>query len=288
MRPVTGASSPQTDGCPPRGPLGDPISTADAVAASVACARAVGLIVQRPEVIAEGYSVRVLLHPEPVVSRVVTVGRTLRGGSRDWLARQVDVVRFLSASQVPVTPPWRNPGPHRVDGIDVSLWEWVEHEPRRPTGADFGALLGRLHEALALYDADLPPLVGALTDIDAALARSDDRLLHRVAEQLVPLAPTWPRRPLHGDTHAGNVLMTSAGPRWTDFEDVCVGPVEWDLASLTLGEEAVAAYPGPIDRARLEACRGLRRLQILAQLLVGDLDEPELRATLTATLRRRR
>jgi hypothetical protein len=28
--------------------------------------------------------------------------------------------------------------------------------------------------------------------------------------------------------------MTPDGPLWTDFEDVCVGPVEWDMASMTI------------------------------------------------------
>ena len=72
--------------------------------------------------------------------------------------------------------------------------------------------------------------------------------------------------------------MAPDGPRWTDFEDVCVGPVEWDLASMTITDEALAAYAGTIDRARLSDCRDLRRLQILASLLVGDYDEPSLHA----------
>lgn len=81
--------------------------------------------------------------------------------------------------------------------------------------------------------------------------------------------------------------MTPDGPLWSDFEDVCAGPVEWDLASLTLSDEAVDAYPGDVDRTRLEECRDLRRLQVLASLLVGGFDEPVLRASLSAALRRR-
>ena len=148
-------------------------------------------------------------------------------------------------------------------------------------------MLGHLHAALASYDADLPPLVGPLTDIATALARSDDRVLHGAAEALVPLALSWPRRPLHGDAHTGNVLLTSTGWRWTDFEDVCAGPVEWDLASMTVTDAALAAYPGHLDPTRLEECRDLRRLQILASLLVGDLDEASLHDTIVSSLRRR-
>jgi hypothetical protein len=71
-----------------------------------------------------------------------------------------------------------------------------------------------------------------------------------------------------------------------DFEDVCVGPVEWDLASRTLTDDHVAAYPAPIDRERLEACRDLRSLQILAGLLTDDLRDPDLYAGATGRLRR--
>lgn len=127
-----------------------------------------------------------------------------------------------------------------------------------------------------------------LSTADAvALSRSDDQVLHHAAERLVPLALGWPRRPLPGDAHTGNVLTTPRGPRWTDFEDVCAGPVAWDLASLTVTEEAIAAYPGQLDSARLEDCRDLRRLQILAQLLVGGSDEVPLCEEMRTALRRR-
>lgn len=252
-------------------------STGDAVCASLACARMLGLPAGDPEVIAEGYSVRVRLWPAPVVTRVVTLGRRLRPGPMSWLEREVAVARFLAEAGHPVVAPWVTPGPHVAEGLEVSLWEWVEATAGVVAAADFGRMLGALHQALAPYPADLPVLVGPLTDVATALEVSSHPTLHRAAEELVPLALGWPRQPLHGDAHTGNVLLTSSGPRWNDFEDVCVGPIEWDLASLTLTDAAAAAYPGPVDRARLADCRDLRRLQILASLLVGreaDDEEP--------------
>lgn len=262
-------------------------TTAEAVAASVACARALGLPGDDPEVVAEGYSVRVRLRPAPVVTRVVTVGRQLRPDPRPWLEREVAVARFLADAGVPVAAPWRDPGPHVAEGLEVSLWQWVDHDARVVAPDRFGALLGDLHRALATCPVDLPPLVGPLTDIATALASSSDPTLHRAAAELVPLALSWPRRPLHGDAHTGNVMMTADGPTWADFEDVCVGPVEWDLASLTIADAAVEAYPGAVDPARLWDCRDLRRLQVLAALLVGDHDDEPLRDMLTTHLERR-
>lgn len=262
-------------------------TTAEAVAASVECARRIGLPVDEPEVIAEGFSVRVHLRPSPVVSRVVTAGQELRGDPHPWLQREVAVARFLARSDVAIVAPWDDPGPHGVDDVEVTLWRWVEGTGGTVSGAEFGAMLGELHAALAGYDRELPPLAGPLTDIAAAVQRVADPLLHRAADVLLPLAMCWPRRPVHGDAHTGNVLMTTDGPRWSDFEDVCAGPVEWDLASLTLTDEAVDAYPGHVDRVRLEECRDLRRLQVLSYLLVEDADAPELRESLTTALRRR-
>lgn len=262
-------------------------STAEALSASVACARALGLPTDDPEVIAEGYSVRVHLRPAAVVTRVVTVGRELRPDPLPWLEREVSVAQFLAASGVPIVEPWTDPGPHIADGLEVSLWEWAEHDSNEVAPAQFGAMLGPLHDALASYPDDLPALAGPLTDIATALDMSSNATLHRAAAELVPLALSWPRRPLHGDAHTGNVLMTPDGPRWTDFEDVCVGPVEWDLASMTITEEALAAYAGPVDRARLADCRDLRRLQILASLLVGGYDEVALYERLVEHLDRR-
>ncbi|WP_082599904.1 aminoglycoside phosphotransferase family protein [Nocardioides sp. Soil777] len=262
-------------------------STAQAVSASVTCARACGLPADDPEVIAEGYSVRVRLRPAAVVTRVVTVGRELRPDPWPWLEREVSVARHLAASGVPLVAPWHDPGPHIADGLEVSLWHWADHDSTEVSAAEFGTVLGPLHEALGSYTGYLPPLVGPLTDISTALAVSSDPTLHRAAAELVPSALSWPRRPLHGDAHTGNVLMTPAGPLWTDFEDVCVGPVEWDLASMTITDDALAAYAGSIDRTRLADCRDLRRLQVLASLLVGHHDDPVLYSRLATHLDQR-
>jgi thiamine kinase-like enzyme len=170
----------------------------------------------------------------------------------------------------------------------VSLWQWMEHDESLQVGTpEFAVMLGRLHDELAAYDADLPTLVGPLTDISTALTLSSDPVLHRTANRLIPIALEWPRRPLHGDAHLGNVLLTPGGPRWTDFEDVCVGPLEWDLASLTLSAEAVDTYPGQVDRRRLADCQDLRRLQILASLIVGGSDDMTLYGRLVAHLESR-
>ncbi len=262
-------------------------STEEAVAATVACADLLGLPSDRPEIIAEGYSVRVRLQPTPVLSRVLTEGQLLRGDPAPWLRREIDVAAHLAHTGAPITPPWERPGPFSVNGVDVSLWTWVDHEPGSISSRDFGALLRDLHTHLDTYQGRLPPLVGPLTDVRAALEISDDVTLHAAARVLIPLALSWPRRTLHGDAHTGNVLVTANGPRWTDFEDTCVGPLEWDLSSATLTDEAIDGYGRDrVDPARLEECRDLRRLQTLAGVLTDSVQDSSLRSGLVDSLSR--
>jgi hypothetical protein len=131
-------------------------TTADAVAASVACASAFGLPTENPVVVAEGYSVRVRLDPAPVLTRVVTVGRTLRGDPLPWMQREVAVTQFLADAGAAVGPPWQNAGPHVADGLEVSLWQWLEPSPCHVSPAAFGVLLGTLHTALSRYEEACP------------------------------------------------------------------------------------------------------------------------------------
>jgi aminoglycoside phosphotransferase (APT) family kinase protein len=58
---------------------------------------------------------------------------------------------------------------------------------------------------------------------------------------------------LHGDAHLGNVCFTTGGPLWLDFEDVCIGPREWDIARF--GE---AHAFDRVDRRLLELLAVLR------------------------------
>ena len=55
--------------------------------------------------------------------------------------------------------------------------------------------------------------------------------LRAAHERLVSPTPDgW--RPLHGDSHFRNILWSPEGPLWTDLENACAGPVEYDLACL--------------------------------------------------------
>lgn len=244
----------------------------------MALARRLGVAGHGAEVIADGYSLRVRVGP--IITRVMTAGVPLRGDPLPWLQREVEMARWLASQQADIVPPWMDAGPYEVNGLWLSVWPSVEakepvtasaaDEDALAGGAEFGRRIGALHVILRRCPIELPILVGPRTDIAAALGHCGHPLLHRAAGRLLPLIAQWPRQPLHGDAHTGNLHRTSNGLRWIDFEDACVGPVEWDLASATLKPSAAAAYPGVLDIQRLADCRDLRRLQTLSSLLLSE------------------
>ena len=82
-------------------------------------------------------------------------------------------------------------------------------------------------------------------------------------------------QPVHGDAHFDNVV---AGGLWLDLDEACLGPPEWDLASLRHcsfffnelereTREALAAY-GPYDE---EAVAALDPLVVLFTAAWGAL-----------------
>jgi Ser/Thr protein kinase RdoA (MazF antagonist) len=77
-------------------------------------------------------------------------------------------------------------------------------------------------------------------------------------------------QPIHGDAPLYNILRTTSGGRYADFEDVTLGPVEWDLAFLSPDGAAVydaaAARAGvrPLDPAvlRVMDAAGMLRMAV--------------------------
>ena len=80
-------------------------TTAEALNASVALARRLGVQGHEALIIADGYSLRVRIGP--IVTRVMTAGVALRGDALPWLQREVAVAQRLSAQHAGVVPPWQ-------------------------------------------------------------------------------------------------------------------------------------------------------------------------------------
>jgi Ser/Thr protein kinase RdoA (MazF antagonist) len=229
------------------------VASERAVTAALVVARAQGLPTERAAVVRDLTNVLVHLAPAPVVARVPITLAHLRGG--EWFAEELRLAHHLADAGAPIAPPSSDadPGPHECDGFHITLWRWVDHEPSRADPAAAGRALRELHSALAAYEGELPTC-DRLDEVRRLLATFEQTeeivRLRALADRLDPLDG----RPIHGDAHLGNVLWTPEGPLWGDLENVCRGPVEYDLACLRLRpspevDAAIAAYGDHDDDA---------------------------------------
>ena len=223
------------------------------VEAAVSVARELGLRVEEPVVLRDLTNVLVRLDPSPVVARVPRTLTRLRGP--DWFALELRVVAWLARVGAPVTAPTTliDPGPHEQGGFLISFMEAVDHDDGRADAASAGGALRELHRALVDCPEELPDFrrldeTRALLDLlhpsDLVSQYEIDGMREVVA--LLGESPPPPLRPIHGDSHLGNVLWSPRGPLWTDFENVCAGPVEYDLACISWRDR-------PQDKGALEA-----------------------------------
>jgi hypothetical protein len=211
----------------------------DPLRAALTAARAHGLPTSDRVVLRDLTNLIVLLRPAPIVARVQSTLGALRGLA--WARTEIDAAQFLAAAGAPVAPPTSDvdPGPHDVDGLLVTFWAYIDHDPAFADATTAGRSLRELHETFATYDGQLP----TCDRLDEVRKLLDVPELREFADRLSPLDGL----PIHGDAHLGNVLWTRDGPLWSDLENICRGPREFDLACLRFRpspetDAAIAAY----------------------------------------------
>jgi len=253
-------------------------TSAAAARAAVSAAAGFGIGCTDPVILADGANVIVHLTPSPVVAKVASSSAAIRPDAAASLQRELDVALFLTGEGAPVMPPSREvpATTHRADGQVMSFWAYLPPaSPARPDADTLGSMLRDLHAVLRHYPATVPWLA-PLTDVEAFLSRprpgltdADVAALGDAFKRLVAeLGPALDQgQVLHGDAGAGNVMATGAGWVWHDFEDVCTGPVAWDLAPSVAsrfidGSRVLAAYADPVDPRQLDVCRQLRLLNL--------------------------
>ncbi|MGH3675646.1 MAG: phosphotransferase [Mycobacterium sp.] len=238
--------------------------TRRAAQAAVDAANDLGLRVDRATVLHDVFSVVVHLEPEPVVARipVVLTAGTAPEQQAARQQRELDVVAWLDQQGVPVVPPSpRVPrSPVRRDGFSMTFWQLADvaddHEPYRGVEISWSAELhARLAEYpdplpfLAPFNHGLPEMLAVLDGVDILQpgeidrARTEYATLRSIVSDRAAFEAAFPGegvQAIQGDGPSHNVIRTKSGIRFSDFEDVTCGPVEWDLAMM--GPEAVAEY----------------------------------------------
>ncbi len=279
--------------------------SARAVKAATDAGRDLGLDVGDPVLLHDVFSAVVHLAPAPVAVRVpMVLPSDLRGPRlRERQQRELDVVAWLAGQGIPVVAP--SPlvplAPVERDGFSMTFWELADvSEEHVPYGSVDSALVVDLHEALRDYPGanDLPflaPVSHTVPSLLASLATTPDLIAAEVLDRarreweiLGPVLgsragfaerfPNTPVQAVHGDAPSYNVILTRSGPRFADFEDVNLAPVEWDLAAgapediETYTREASRRGLRPIDPDVLRVMTAARMLQMVASLaLVPEL-----------------
>jgi Phosphotransferase enzyme family len=236
--------------------------------AALAAAAEVGLPVDDPAVFEGAANAFVHLRPAPVLARVTLT--LVRG-----VAALESELAFAQAAAGCVAPP-ADGRVHEHGGLHVTFWRYVEHRRTEPEDAPaVGRALRRLHDAVRDTGLSLVRFdrLDEAEGVASALEHPDRGLmLEAIAAARERLsALTFDEQPLHGDAHMRNAFITDEGPLWADLENVCSGPVEYDLACMLWrervhgwngGGDALAAY-GPHDAALVEEL-----MPVLAAFLV--------------------
>lgn len=238
--------------------------TRRAAAAALDAGRLLGLDADRATVLHDVFSVVVHLEPAPVVARIPVVLPPGYTPELEWARqqRELDVVAWLDAAGVPVVPPSRlvPQAPVRHGGFPMTFWELADvADDHEPYSAVAIAKSAELHAGLVGYPAPLPFLApfnesapgmfaaleasDLLSSADIDRARAEYVALRSVLADASVFAARFPGvtlQAVQGDGPSHNVIRTTGGVLFSDFEDVSLGPVEWDLAML--GPEATAEY----------------------------------------------
>jgi hypothetical protein len=256
-----------------------------ALEAAVSVVESLGVVAERPVILADSNNTIVWLAPAPIVAKVGT--SHFRDAELESLTRELAVAAHLSSHGAPIVAPAAglSPGPHSWRDLTLTLWQHVE-----PIGevvfepAEAAAALSAVHDALDAFPGPLPPFDLELADArrllrparSPTLPDSDRRFLSSVIDELEQglAGRVAAARPLHGSPHAGNWLSTTEGLLLLDFETACRGPLEWDLAALD--DPAVHLF-ADVDLELVALLRRMRSVCVAAKCWVAPNRAPAVR-----------
>lgn len=194
-----------------------------------------------PIVLGDAGNLIVRLTPYPIVARVA---KRFDDDDPDFWrekwAYEVKVSQHLTDRGVPVVQCSNlvPTGPHKVADTWMTLWEYLNPVSLpKLSGKQAINTITTLVKGMSDFRDPLLPLEAWRNANQAAeylySTKHDDsisRLLsaYELVNERIHREPLYPA---HGDAHRGNLISSSTGWRWIDFEDVSLMPKFWDYAS---------------------------------------------------------
>jgi hypothetical protein len=264
-----------------------------AVAAAMPAASAAGLAVDNAVVLNDSNRLVVRLTPCDIVVRVTPI--THHAGHHMSAEREAELVRRLAQTGSPAAglDARVEPRVFARDGFKISMWTYFDSaESRMVVPADYAQALERLHAGLRQIDFTAPHVLDrvaavqqdvASRDITPGLADTDRAVLASTLRDLKrPIVHRRiPGQLLHGEPHRWNVLSTTNGLLFMDFENTAYGPVEYDLAWVP---EVVSDRYRDADQNLVGECRGLVLAMVAAYRWRRDDQHPSGRQSGVALL----
>jgi aminoglycoside phosphotransferase (APT) family kinase protein len=253
----------------------EPSELRRAAAAAISTASELDLMADEAVVLHNSNRVALRLIPCDVLARVA-------GSAHSATTFEVDVARRLAELDSPVAAPDPRVGSrvYERDGFLITLWTYYDAlSPQTVLPADYARALKRLHAGLGKLDLVTPHFTDRVAEAQQlvarpentpALADADRELLSSTLRSVTRAIADRgaAEQVLHGEPHPGNVLNSRNGPLFVDFETVCRGPVEFDLAHVP--NEVSDSYSGA-DRELVGACRVL----VLAMVAAWRFDRSD-------------
>lgn len=233
---------------------------ARAIRATTSIAASLDLPVTEAVVLQNSNKLALRLTPCDVFARVAHVGEEVA-------QFEIDIAGLLAQIGSPVSAlePRVDPQVYICDGFAVTLWTY--YPPMTPglSPLNFAEALAQLHVGMGKIEVESPRFSDRVADalaIVESTARSpelsdDDRqfLGGRLRDLQEAIDQSGAAEQLlHGEPHPGNVLNTTHGALFIDFETCCRGPVEFDLAHVP---PAVCEEYQNVDKELLDDCRQL-------------------------------
>ncbi len=231
-----------------------------AIAAATSVTASLNLPADNAIVLHNSNKLALRLTPCDILARVTHAGQE---GAQLELER---AQRFAEAGcPVGALEPRVEPLVYKRGGFAVTLWTYYEPATPQVSPVDYAKALEGLHAGMRRVDMVSPRFtdriaeaeqVAAQPDLSPELADADRAFLGSRLESLQQAINDRGAagQLLHGEPHPGNVLSTINGPLVIDFETICRGPIEFDLAHVP---DAVCEHYPSVDQELLDECRQL-------------------------------